>query len=107
NARLPQLLIRHEDVVEAAIGQLHDDDQLALDDLDAVDRQDERMADGLDEVERPQLLLGAVGVGVQSLGGIAGDELDGLEEVAGRNALPDLAEAALTKRFDQAVAGER
>ena len=40
-----------EGVVQAAVGQLHDDDQLAADVLDAVHRQDERMAHLLDALE--------------------------------------------------------
>ena len=45
-------------VVEVLVGQLHDDDEFAADVLDAVDRQDERVADLLDPLERLQLLLG-------------------------------------------------
>ena len=46
-------------IVQALVGQLHDDDQLALDHLDALQRQDEGMADFLDAVEGLAFLLGA------------------------------------------------
>jgi hypothetical protein len=35
------------------------------------------------------------------------DELDRLEHTARRVTLPDFAEAALTERFDEAIAGDR
>ena len=47
-----------EAVPEVAVGQLHDDDQLAVDDVEAFQRQDEGMADRLDAVEGLELLLG-------------------------------------------------
>ena len=80
--------------------------QLAVDDLDAVDRADERVADLLDALEGLQLLLGAGAVDVEGVE-VAVDELDGLEDAAGGLALPDLAEAAGAERLDQAVAGDR
>ncbi len=98
--RLAGLLPVHQDVVQALVGQLHDDDEFVVDALDAVHRQDERVADGLDEVEGPQLLLGAAAVAVQAVVVGAGNELDRLEEAAGRLA------PALAERFDQAVAGD-
>ena len=53
-----------------------------------------------------QFLLGADAVDVERVE-VAVDELDGLEQAAGRLALPDLAEAAAAERFDQAIAGNR
>ena len=95
-----------ESVVQAPVGQLHDDDQFAVDDLDAVHRQDERMADLLDALEGLQFLLGAGAVHVEGIE-VAVDELDGLEQAARGLALPDFAEAAAAQRLDQAVAGNR
>ena len=47
-----------EAVPEVAVGQLHDDDELAVDDVVAFEREDVGVADGLDAVEGLQLLLG-------------------------------------------------
>ena len=47
-----------EAVPEVAVGQLHDDDQLAVDDVEAFQRQDVGMADGLDAAEGLEFLLG-------------------------------------------------
>src|SRR5262249_25735316 len=82
------------------------DDQFALDDLDPVHLQDERVADLLDPVQGPLLLLGAGAVHVQGVE-VAEDELDGLEQAAGRLALPRLAEPPAAQRLDEAVAGDR
>src|SRR5262249_43010956 len=90
-------------VMEVAVGKLHDDDQLALDDLYLLGGQDEGVAQALDAVQRAFLLLGAGAVDVEGVE-VAEDELDGLEEPAGRLTLPDLAEAAAAQGLDQAVA---
>jgi len=89
--------------MQAAVGQFHHDEQVAVDDLDAVHRQQERVADRLDVLEGAQLLGGAVG-GVAEVAAPARDELDRLDEATGRFALPDLAEAAFAQRLEQAVA---
>ena len=47
-----------EAVPEIAVGQLHDDEQLAFDDIVPFQREDVRMANRLDAVERLELLLG-------------------------------------------------
>ncbi len=100
-------LALHEQVVQAAVGQLHHDDQLAADPLDAVHAEQKRVAEGLDVLQGAQLLLGAVGaVRVNVVVGAA-DELDGLEKSARRLALPDLAEAAGAERLDEPVARDR
>ena len=57
---LPQL-------VQVPVGQLGDDDQFAGDDLDAIDREQERMADRLDELEGAQLFLGVGAVVVEAV----------------------------------------
>ena len=93
--------------MQAAVGQLHDDDQLAVDALDAVDAEQEGMAEGLDVLQSAQLLLGAGGAAVVEVVGVAADELDGLEKAAGGLAFPDLAEAAAAQRLDEPVAGDR
>ena len=95
-----------EGVVEILIGQLHDDNELAFDDLDAVHGQDEGVADFLDAVEGLQLLLGARPIGVQRVE-VAVDELDGLEQAAGRLAFPGFAKAAAAEGLDEAIPGNR
>ena len=74
--------------------------------LDAVHRQDERMPHQFDALQRLELLLGADGIDVVGIQ-VAVDEFDRLQDAAGRDALPDLAEAARAERFDEAVAGQR
>ena len=59
------------------IGQLGDDDQLAVDDLDPLQGEEERVADLLDAVERLQLAGGA------ALVEAAEDDLDRLGQSAG------------------------
>ncbi len=93
-------------VVQALVRHFHDDDQLALDDLDAVHGEDEGMADFLDAVEGVQLLFGPGAVDVERIE-VAEDELDRLEQAARRLAFPDFAEAAAAERLDQAIARDR
>ncbi len=96
-----------EEIVQAAVGQLHDDDQLAVDPLDAVHAQQEGVAQGLDVLQGAQFLLGAGGAAVVQVVVVAADELDRLEEAAGGLAFPDLSEAAAAERFHEPVAGDR
>src|SRR5262249_9214971 len=91
-------------VPQVAVGQLHDDDELAVDDVVALEREDERMADGLDSAEGLEFLFGAVAV-VAGRFEVAEDELDGLVDAPGRLALPDLAKAAPAQPLDEPVAG--
>ena len=51
-----------EAVPQVAVGQLHDDDELAVDDVVAFERQDVGVADRLDAAERLEFLLGAASV---------------------------------------------
>ena len=95
-----------EDVVERPFGELHDDDEFAVDVVDAFDGADERMADLLDALQGAEFLLGPDAVLVERVE-VAVDELDGLVDAAGSFAFPDFAETARTQRFDQAVAGDR
>ena len=46
-------------------------------------------------------------IGGSTLVVLVGYELDGLEQSAGRLALPHFAEAAASQRFDQPIAGNR
>jgi hypothetical protein len=92
-----------EAVEEGAVGQLADDDQPAVDDLEAVQRQDVRVADRFDAVEGLQLLFQARRVE----GGAALDDLDGLEHAAGGRGLPDLAEPARADARDEPISGDR
>jgi hypothetical protein len=92
-------------VVQAAVRQLHDDDQFAVRDLDAIQGKDERVANLLDALQGTEFLLGAGALHVEGVE-VAEDEFDGLEEAAGGLALPDLAEAAAAEGADEAVAGD-
>src|SRR5207248_2703589 len=66
-----------EAVLEAAIGQLGDDQKLPIHDLDPLQRQQERMSHALDAVEGFQLAGRAVFI-QQAI-----DEFDRLDELAG------------------------
>src|SRR5687767_11432829 len=102
NADQTGCLVFHGKVVKRAVGELHDDDELAAGDLDAFHRADERMADFLDALECFKFLLGASGVNIERIE-IAEDFLDGFEEPAGSFAFPDFAKAAATKGLDEPV----
>ena len=84
----PGLAALVEFLLQARRGQLGDDDQVAVDQLDALQREQEGVADLLDAVQRgqfprrPLVVVAAV------------DDLDGLGESAGRVGLPDFAIAA-------------
>ncbi len=98
---LPLVVEQHR--LEVAVGQFHNQDQHAVDDFDALEGEEEGVADALDALDGLALLGGEAGAGV----GVAADELDGLIEAAGGLALPNLAEAAAAERLDQPVAGQR
>ena len=88
------------------IGQLHDDDELAVDDVEAFEREDIGMANGLDTAEGFEFLLGALAA-VVGAGKVAEDELDGLVQAARRFRFPNFAEAAAAESFDEPVARNR
>src|SRR5207249_3648136 len=101
DAGLPQLAELGEAVPQVAVGELGDDDQPAFDDVVALQRQQVRVADGLDAAEGGQFLFGAlVGGGVD----VGVDDLDGFEQAAGGLALPDFAVAAAAQFGKEAVA---
>ncbi len=102
HARLPLGPILLQKLVEILVGQLGDDDQFPADVLDAVHRQQKRMANRLDMLDGPQLFLGPNAVVVQAVE-VAINELDRLENAARRLALPDFAKTPRTQRFDQAI----
>ena len=106
NAGAAELLILGEGVVEVLVGQLHHDDEFAPDILDALDGEDEGMANLLDAFERLHLLLGAEVVAFEGVE-VAVDEFDGFLDAAGRDAAPNLAEPTGSDRFDEAVARDR
>jgi hypothetical protein len=99
----PALLVTR---FEVAVGQLHDDEELTLDDVEAFQRQDVRVTDRLDAAEGLQLLGHGAAVGADGLH-VAVDDLDGLVQAARRFTLPDLAEAAASEEFEQAIAWYR
>src|SRR5262249_62395902 len=90
-------------VPQAAVGQLHDDDELTVDDLESLERQDERVTDRLAPVQRLVLLLRGLPFVPDALH-VAKDELDGLVHPSGRFGFPDLAEPAAAQPLEQAVA---
>jgi hypothetical protein len=94
-------------VPDRAIGQLHHYDELIVNDIEAFQRQDERMMDGLDAIKGLELLVGS-GVIVAGLGAkVAVHELDGFEEPARSLGFPDFAEAAPADPLNEAVALDR
>ncbi len=93
-------------IVQALVGQLHDDDEFAVHNLDAIHREDEGMADLLHAVQRVQFLFGAGAIDVEGVE-VAENELDGLEQAAGRLAFPCLAKAAAAQRLDESIPGDR
>src|SRR5260370_41870306 len=64
------------------------------------------MADIAHELEGFVCLFGAKSNAVERVE-VAVEELDGFEQAAGRDALPDFAEAAGAQRADEAIAGQR
>src|SRR5262249_15198264 len=94
-----------EAVPEVLVGQLHDDHELAVDDVEAFQGQDVGVADRLDAAEGLQLLFGPLALFAEVLE-VAVDELDGLEQAAGGFGLPDLAKAAAAQALEEPVAGD-
>src|SRR5262249_14830673 len=93
--------------MQRAVGQLHDDQELSVDDVETLQRQDKRMVDGLDAAEGFQFLLGAAAIAIARCLQVAVDELDGLEQTPRRLSFPDLAETSPTQTFDQSLSGYR
>jgi hypothetical protein len=89
-----------ESAVQAALGQFGDDDQLAVEVLETLQRQQERVPDSLDPLQGTQFLLGA------RAGQVAEDDLDGLDEPTRSGRLPYLAVAAETDALQEMVAGD-
>ena len=106
DAGQPARLALAEAVLELPVGQLHDHHEFVADDLDAFERQEERVADRLDLLERaeflPEPVLAAAVFGLR-----ARDELDRLVQPARRLALPHLAEAAAPERLQELVPRQR
>ena len=103
---LARLGVLFQQIVEALVRQLHDDDEFALQDLNLIHRQNERMANGLDPFDRFEFLLGLRGVAVDRVQ-VAEHELHRFVDAAGGDALPHFAEAACAERFDESIAGNR
>jgi hypothetical protein len=64
------------------------------------------VADLFDSLEGLIFLVGAGRVGLFGFE-VAVDELDGFEDAAGRNALPNLAEATGSEGFDESITWDR
>ncbi len=95
---MPLLAALAEPVPQVAVGQLHHDHQPAVDDVVAVQREQVRVADLLDPLERLEFLLGVADEVVVLTAQVAVDDLDGLEDAAGRFGPPDFAETAAPRR---------
>ena len=93
------------ELVQVLVGQLGNDDQLALDALDAVDGEEKGMADGLDVLDGSQLFFGVNAADLQAVEG-AVDELDRFVDAAGGLALPDLAEAAASQGRQKSITAQ-
>src|SRR5271156_6567613 len=83
-----------EPIQERLVGQLAHHDQLAVDDFESLERQDERMPQRLDPIQRLDFLVGL------ALAEAPVDELDRFEQPTGRLGLPDLAKAAGSQSLD-------
>src|SRR5262245_24851500 len=94
------------EIVQRAVGQFHDDDQFATDDLDAVEGAYEWVANFLDAIEGLEFLLGADAVHIYGVE-VTVDKLHCLADTARRLALPDFAEAPAAEGFNQAVSAYR
>ena len=105
NARQAKRTALAEPVPEVAVGQLHDDEELAVDDVEAFERKNVGMAYGFDAGQGFEFLLGAVPILVSCLK-IAVDELDRLVEAAGSLGLPNFAKAAPTQPLNEPVTGD-
>src|SRR5262249_12000704 len=88
------------------VGQLHDDEQLAVQDVDSLHGKNKRVPHLLDAIEGLVFLVGARTFIVKRLEA-AIDELDRLEQSAWGFALPDFPEAPAAQWLDQAVTGNR
>src|SRR5262249_50089632 len=93
-------------VVEAAVGQLHDDEELAIDDVVAFERENVRMADALDAFEGLEFLADANLIVFFAAVEAAVDDFDGLHDAARGARFPDLAETALAEALQKLVAGD-
>src|SRR5262249_57447105 len=76
-------------------GQFGDDEQGANDNVETLQRQDVRMANGLDPMQGLEF-LGDMRVVEAAAGQTAVNDLDRLQHSAGGLGFPDLAETALT-----------
>jgi len=101
DARQPFFATLLEAVLQAALCQLGDDQQLSVDDLDPLQREEERMADPLDAVERFEFAGRAVLVQE------AVDELDRFGELAGGFGRPHFAIATRPDPLHKLIAGDR
>ncbi len=108
-ARNPQKPLRPaflESIPEIAIGQLHHNQQLAVDNVVAFERENIGMTDGLHAAEGFELLFGPLSVRAGGLQ-VSVDKLDGFEQPAGSFTLPNLPESASAQALDELVTGDR
>src|SRR5208283_1717342 len=88
-----------EAIHQAGIGQFGDDDQLAVDHLDTLKREEEGVADFLDAAEGLEFAAGAFAVKTSI------NELDRLDETAGSVGLPHFTVAAGADPLADRVSG--
>src|SRR5262249_5987861 len=88
--------------MDALVGQLHDDDQPALNDLKAFQGKDERMADTPDSVQGLQLLRDQ-GRSLPTVLQVPVEDFDGLEQAAGGFRPPDFPETALPEAIQKPI----
>src|SRR5262249_40790865 len=86
-----------EAVEHRFVGELADNEKLAVDHLNALDRENKWVADLLDPIERFDFLPGV------AVGALTVDKLDRLEQPAWGFRFPNLTETACTQALDQPV----
>jgi hypothetical protein len=88
-------------VLKTLVRQLRDDDQLTVNDLDAIQGEQERVTHFLNAIEGLQFARGPLLVVVTV------DELDGLLDRSRGDCLPDLSVTTRSEAFQDGVARNR
>ncbi len=106
HALLPLAAKLLQELVQIVVGQLGDDDQLAADAFNPVHREQKRVADGFDMLDRAKFFLGADTIVAEAIK-VPINKLDGLENAARGLAFPDFAKASRAKRFEESIPANR
>src|SRR5579872_1833064 len=91
-----------ESVPQVSIGQLHDDDELAIDCIETFKGENIGVADLPNSFERFQFLFGRPAILIHSIE-VAKDKLGSLQKSARRFNLPNFSKSASTQALDQPV----